>query len=141
MLTHQDLVRRAERWLRGTQRCGVVISERVGFNNEMPDAIGWTSRHSILVECKTSRADFLQDQKKSFRRHPEQGMGQFRFYMVPPGLIDADEMPDRWGLLEARPKQVRVILDALSFDKTKTALKEQPLLLAALRRAPEQLSF
>jgi hypothetical protein len=133
-MTHQDLVRRAERWLRGTMRCSVVIAERVSYANEVPDAIGWTSKGSILVECKTSRSDFFADGKKFFRQNPEYGMGDFRFYMVPRGLINADEVPERWGLLEARPKQVRVILDAYSFDKVRASFKERTLLVSALRR-------
>lgn len=138
-MTHQDLVQRAERWLRGTMRCGAVITKWVCYNNEMPDAIGWTTRSSILVECKTTRTDFLQDQKKPFRRYPEQGMGDFRFYMTPPGLINVDELPERWGLLAARPKQIRVIWNAQVFDRTKTALKERVLLFSALKRAIEAL--
>lgn len=133
-MTHADLIRRAEKWLRNTMRCSVVVTEMVSYANETPDAIGWTSSKSILIECKTSRADFLQDGKKHFREHPEYGMGDFRFYMAPPGLIKSEELPKRWGLLEALPKQVRIIMWAVSFDQERTAFKERPLLFSALRR-------
>lgn len=142
-MTHQDLIRRAERWLRGTKRCSVVITEMVCFSREIPDAIGWTTSQSILVECKASRADFLKDKKKFFRRDPEYGMGDLRFYMTPPGLITTDELPPKWGLLEARPKQIRVIMWAAHFNRKDAALNERPLLFSALRRLTEneKLSF
>jgi hypothetical protein len=140
-MTHADLVKRAERWLRGTQRCSVVVSEMASYSYERPDAIGWTSGRSILVECKMSRSDFAKDLKKHFRQDPRYGMGDFRFYMVPPGLLTAKEIPDRWGLLEARPKQVRVIVEALAFDRARAAFMERPLLFSALRRLMEDRSM
>lgn len=133
-MTHADLVKRAARWLKGTMRCSVVICEMVSLSREIPDAIGWTSSKSILVECKTSRSDFFNDSKKSFRRHPEYGMGDYRFYMTPPGLVTVEELPERWGLLEARPKQVRVIMNCGGFQKVHAARNERPLLFSALRR-------
>ena len=46
-------------WLR-RYRCGVVLSEQACVSGEMPDAIGWKrANHSVLIECKISRADFL----------------------------------------------------------------------------------
>ena len=101
-MTHDELVERATRWLKGTMSCGVVLCEVVGGGYEQPDAIGWKhgGRHSILVECKTSRSDFRKDLKKWFRRHG-MGMGQQRYYFTPPGLLKPDEIPDGWGLAEA----------------------------------------
>lgn len=115
-------------------RCGVVLIEMHSMSFEIPDAIGWNSYRSILVECKTTRADFLKDAKKSIRAHPELGMGDYRYYMVPPGLVTPDELPEHWGLLEAREKQVRVIRPSDRFPVAKTARKERPLLYSALRR-------
>ena len=49
-------------------RCGVVLSEQACVSGEMPDAIGWKrANHSVLVECKVTRADFLADRGKPFR--------------------------------------------------------------------------
>ena len=74
-LTHAQLVERAVRWLRA-YRCGVVLSEQACVSGEMPDAIGWKrASHSVLVECKVTRADFLADRDKPFRQKPEQGVG------------------------------------------------------------------
>ena len=108
-MTHDELVARAVRWLRGTQRCSVVVSETVSGAFEEPDAIGWRNVfHSILVECKTSRADFFAEMKPKHRRMPMMGMGKWRYYMTPPGLLRVEELPTEWGLLEVHEKYVRV---------------------------------
>jgi hypothetical protein len=100
-LTHTQLVRLASNWLKNTQRCHLVASEVVTSISECPDAIGWyTHGWSILVECKTSRADFQADQKKYFRHHST-GLGQERYYLTQPGLLRPHELPEDWGLLEA----------------------------------------
>ena len=55
-MTHAQLVEKAVEWLRA-YRCGVVLSEQACVSGEMPDAIGWKrASHSVLVECKISRA-------------------------------------------------------------------------------------
>ena len=58
-MTHAELVQRAGRWLRNTQKCKLVILEPKPWNcHEHVDAIGWTPfGDSIVVECKTSVAD------------------------------------------------------------------------------------
>ena len=110
--THAALVLRAARWLKNNQRCGVVLVEPQSFQAEIPDAIGWVRQSSFLIECKATRADFLSDAKKTFRRRPERGMGEFRYYMTPVGLIDKSELPDRWGLIEVHGRRSRVIVRA-----------------------------
>ena len=109
-LSHDDLVYRAARWLRNTQRCGVVVPELVSYANENPDVIGWRKQgmESILVECKATRRDFLADKKKMVRRQPDHGFGDLRYYFAVPGLIAVEEVPDRWGLAELHGNRVRV---------------------------------
>ncbi|MDQ7286946.1 hypothetical protein O0I55_17650, partial [Stenotrophomonas sp. Sm5341] len=77
-------------------------------NCEDPDAIGWYTGRTMLVECKVSRSDFLADRKKRFRANPERGLGLYRYFMAPKGLIKVDELPARWGLLEVSGSRVSV---------------------------------
>src|ERR1700678_391100 len=92
LMTHAQLVEKAVRWLR-YYRCGVVLSEQACASGEMPDAIGWKrASHSVLVECKVTRSDFLVDRAKPFRVKPEKGVGCERFYLVPAGLIPGEEL-------------------------------------------------
>lgn len=132
-MTHAELVERAARWLKGTARCSVVITEQWSMEREIPDAIGWRSHESYLVECKTSRADFLHDLKKWHRKYPDWGMGELRYYMTPPGLIQVDELPDKWGLLEVYPKIIRKVRYASRFDRQKAAVKERTLMYQVIK--------
>lgn len=135
-MTHDELVGRAVRWLRGTKRCGVVLAEVSGSGFEQPDAIGWKigGTHSVLVECKTSRPDFLRDAKKWHRR-AGLGMGMERYYLAPPGVIRAEELQNGWGLAEVGAR-IRVVQEAeLRTRCPDRQRREIGILFAALRKA------
>jgi len=134
-MTHARLVQRAVVWLR-LYGCGVVLSEQACHNGEMPDAIGWKRAcHSVLVECKVSRADFLADRGKPFRQRPELGVGAERFYLAPPSVIRVEELPTGWGLLEWRNRRVEMRCAAKKNQRSEQGLRcEMNLLLASLRR-------
>ncbi len=152
-MTHDELVIRAEKWLRGTKHCGVVLAERrCGGAHEIPDAIGWAkSFWSILVECKTTRSDFFRDRDKMSRRlalankadveHGREpfggdfGMGQRRYYMTPEGLVRPDELPPGWGLVEAGTRCCKVVVESpeKGFDHWRCRY-ELALLYSAMRR-------
>jgi hypothetical protein len=134
-MTHAQLVEKAVRWLRW-YRCGVVLSEQACASGEMPDAIGWKRAcHSVLVECKITRADFLADRAKPFRQKPEKGVGSERFYLTPPGLLKTEELPAGWGLLEFRRGRVEMVHPSAKNLRTATGFRyEMNLLLASLRR-------
>ena len=134
-MTHTHLVDRAVRWLR-YYRCGVVLSEQACVSGEMPDAIGWKQAcHSVLVECKVTRADFLADRAKPFRQKPDKGIGSERFYLTPPGLTKLDELPPGWGLLELRHGRVEIVQPSAKNLRTAVGFRyEMNLLLASLRR-------
>ena len=134
-MTHTHLVDRAVRWLR-YYRCGVVLSEQACVSGEMPDAIGWKQAcHSVLVECKVTRADFLADRAKPFRQKPDKGIGSERFYLTPPGLMKLDELPPGWGLLEFRHGRVEIVQPSAKNLRTAVGFRyEMNLLLASLRR-------
>lgn len=82
--------------------CSFAFTELNCFGSrEIADAIGFrlSYEYSILIECKANRADFLSDKHKFFRRMGNHGLGTFRFYMAPSGIIKPKELPDRWGLI------------------------------------------
>jgi hypothetical protein len=102
----------------------------------MPDAIGWKKAcHSVLVESKVSRGDFLADRGKPFRSNPETGVGCERYYMAPRGLIRVEELPAGWGLLEVCGRDIeRVKTSAKNLRSALGFQYEMNLLLASLRR-------
>lgn len=102
-LSHKALVDAARRWLISRHRCRWVICEKPAYSSaEIPDALGFTPIHTYLVECKVSRSDFQADQKKIFRQAPHMGVGEYRYYLTPEGLLAREDLPDGWGLLEMR---------------------------------------
>jgi hypothetical protein len=134
-VTHAQLVQKAVAWLR-SYRCSIVLSEQACVNGEIPDAIGWKARcHSVLVECKISRSDFLADRSKPFRLDARTGVGCERFYLAPSGLVGINELPPGWGLLDLTGG--RVAMTRASEKDLRTARgfrSEMNLLLASLRR-------
>lgn len=134
-MTHAQLVQKAVAWLRA-YRCGVILSEQACLSGEMPDAIGWKQAcHSVLVECKISRADFLADREKPFRLKPAIGLGCERFYLTPPAMLRPEELPAGWGLLECHHRKLRLLQPAARNLRTATGFRyEMNLLLASLRR-------
>jgi hypothetical protein len=135
LMTHAHLVQTAVQWLR-FYRCGVILSEQSCATGEMPDAIGWKRAcHSVLIECKISRADFLVDCEKPFRQKSRLGMGCERFYLSPAGLLRREELPRDWGLLELRNRTVTMVHPAAKNLRTAIGFRhEMNLLLASLRR-------
>lgn len=120
--THKDLVNIAYRWLLKNCSCGIAFKElESSGSQEIPDVIGFGAwGHSVLVEVKITRSDFLCDKRKPFRINPDEGMGKQRFYLCPHGLIKKEELPAGWGLVYvyekvARPKVFNTAYDA-GFD-------------------------
>ena len=134
--THAELVGRAEKWLRNSMRCNVILREFVCSASEIPDVIGWKGGRSILLECKTSRGDFKTEHKKPHRRHEKYnpGMGCERYYFVPAGLIDPHETPDMWGLLFCYGNHVKIVKEATPYPPEIFRVAEYPLLLSIARR-------
>jgi hypothetical protein len=134
-MTHGQLVQKAVEWLR-RYGCGVVLSEQACVSGEMPDAIGWKRAcHSVLVECKVTRSDFLADRAKPFRQKDARALGCERFYLTPSGLCGEEEIPEGWGLLELKNRKVQLVrASAVSLRKSQGMRFEMNLLLASLRR-------
>lgn len=95
--SHRKLVEISYAWL--IKRCGFAFKELRSFSNECPDVLGFRSDESILIECKVSRNDFLADKNKPFRKISCNGMGNYRLYCCPKGLIKKEELPEKWGLI------------------------------------------
>ena len=144
LITHDHLVDRAEKWLT-QQGCGITFGDKFRshtMSGEQPDAIGFRDGLSILVECKVSRADFLADRSKPFRADPKKGMGDWRFYLCPPGVINIIDLPAGWGLLWATEKTIKKVhghpkgncswWSDKPFDPCKRS--ETMMLVSALRR-------
>lgn len=117
-------------------RCGIVLAEQSCSSGETPDAIGWKGQnHSVVIECKISRGDFLADAAKPWRADPACAMGCERYYLAPPEMIATGDLPVGWGLLEICGRDIRIAHKAKKNLRQAGGLaNEMNLLLASLRR-------
>jgi len=138
-MTHAELVEVARSWLIKTKKCSVVLAEIATSASEEPDALGWNSTHTILVECKASRADFLADRRKIYRHKFYDGaLGDHRWMLTPTDVAvikDVSELPQGWGWAVFNPetKKVRVIHNP-TYQEQKGHRQETLILLSALKR-------
>jgi hypothetical protein len=133
IVTHKELVEVAARW--AESKHGVVLPEFVHMgSSEICDVIAFNGSDSTMIEVKVSRADFLRDKKKQFRYNENMGMGNYRYYLAPKGLIHERELPDGWGLIEVSPTgRPRKTVWALRQDANHEA--ERYVLYSYARRA------
>jgi len=141
-MTHNDLVKKVAKWLKRHQgncivpNCSTVAAELSALpeTGEIPDVIGWSNWISVLIEVKMSRADFIADSKKEFRKHPKLGIGELRLYCCPTGLIKVEDLPENWGLLYCDDSgKIDIIKKA--FPQTCNMRSERSLLLSMNRRS------
>lgn len=133
-MTHKECVEAATDWL--SSKSEIILPEFFCWNAELADVIGFGSRYTTLVECKISRGDFLADKNKPFRFRPERGMGDLRYYCCPKGLIKAEELPPKWGLVYIYPSgHVKRVVEASL--QPKDLKSEHHLLFYYARRAQQ----
>lgn len=113
-MTHNEMVKRISRWMKNTVdyrfKCSIVVSELHTSVGETPDVIGFRGSYSQVVECKTSRSDYLADKKKTCHRF-DNGMGDLYFYAIPEDdrFIKPEELTDKQGLLYVHPQFIKVV--------------------------------
>jgi len=107
---HAKLVQLGAKWLRRNGFSVVATEIVTAYSRETPDVIGFRSSCSCLIEAKASRADFLADAKKPERSGRMRGVGVYRFYLCPKGMIVPDELPPKWGLLYADSSRVSSVV-------------------------------
>lgn len=111
-----------------------------GWTGEVPDAIGFRytgavnslEDGTVLVECKVSRSDFFADSSKPHRYSG--GVGNWRYYMAPEGVIRLDDLPPKWGLIEVSARGHIKLLRGVYSDTNYLLRSER---LAAMRHDSE----
>jgi len=104
-----------------------------GYINGILDAVGivhggmfyrpgGSPYQSAGIEVKISRADYYSEKQravahKSAGIHSKSQFGiNYRYFLVPKGLIKLDELYEGWGLMEFDGKQVRMIVDSPRYE-------------------------
>jgi hypothetical protein len=147
---HSKLCRKALSFLNNHVKCQIAVSE-MSCSGEIPDAIGWRYDRSLLIECKVSRADFLRNRVKESRMTPGKGLGNYRFYLCPEGVMQPDDLPEKWGLLHLKGNSIRKIVypttypfyeeDWNTFYHDTNIRMEKMMLVALARRLKDGCPF
>lgn len=141
-MKHSELVEIGRQWLLGSRKwagyklsCSVVITEMTSRSTETPDVLGFEGSQSVLLECKTSLSDFKAEQKKPARRHEDlhPGVGNFRYYFAPKGVIPRKQLPDGWGLIEVDENK-KVVIEVFARLRDANKKDEIGMLVSLIRR-------
>lgn len=138
-VTHDELSLIAGKWIKKHSQnilipnCATVAIDMKTLEQEKPDVIAWNGSCSVLIEVKVSRNDFLKDCKKPFRKMSEKGIGQYRYYCCPEGLISENEIPENWGLLYLNNKNKIEIIKVAEIQKS-NLIAERNILISMIRR-------
>jgi len=89
------------------------VKSATGYANGEPrsaDAVAislWPSRGLALhgIEIKVHRSDWLRELKKPNKSEPVQKYCNFWWIAAPKGVVEVDELPVTWGLLEESGKR------------------------------------
>lgn len=131
---HRELCLLGAEYLRKLPFGGVkyVSVELVTQGWELADVWATTGFRTYLIEVKISRSDFLRDARKEVRLNPNDGAGNFRYYLCPADMVSSDEVPDNWGLLYERNGIIVVEKEAKEQDANNRA--ENAILCSIMRR-------
>lgn len=103
---HENLNVISAKWLKKNGFGVVATNIRCSLSREIVDTIGFRESCSVLIESKVSRSDFKADFKKPERNGDLKGVGLYRLYICPEGLIKPEELPKGWGLLYSNGKKI-----------------------------------
>lgn len=146
-MTHSELVNIAYSFMLKKFSCGIAYKEIKTLSAECADVIGFGShQHSVLFEIKVSRSDFLADKKKEFRIYPQKGIGRYRFYVCPAGMINVSDLPNGWGLMWLIDGKLEIVLNpfcknvkmpycSINRHEQINTQAERDILYSALRRS------
>lgn len=104
---HEFLCEKGVSWLKRNGFGVAAMNISSHGSRERVDCIGFRQQCSAMIEVKVSRSDFLADKKKPERQSG--GVGVYRFYLTPQGLLSVDDLPSGWGLLEYTGRTVKMV--------------------------------
>jgi hypothetical protein len=136
---HRELCLLGGKWLRKHKFnegpiCTYSVVELVTVQLENPDVFGWDYWQTSLIEVKTSHADFKRDFKKKFKQEGYRGVGMYRYYLCPEGVIKPEELPERWGLLYEKDGEITSIKVPEQFPNEEVNGMGQVTILSSIMR-------
>jgi hypothetical protein len=104
---HEKLCSKGVSWLKRNGFGVASLNVWGAGSRERVDCIGFRQQCSALIEVKVSRSDFIADMKKPERQSG--GVGTYRFYLAPAGLLGISDLPEKWGLIEASGRSLKLV--------------------------------
>lgn len=113
-------------WLAGEAYRQNCLFGKTKAEKEIKEAVGLVDDYVFVFESKVSRGDFFstfRDARPVKRMEP---VANFHFVVTPPGMLNVDEVPGFWGLLEQKGAGLSLVkkpgyLTLPSFDLLKVA--------------------
>ncbi len=147
-ITHSDLVEIGAKWLEKSHGsfkdntshapCHVILKEFKSFEFSIPDVIGFNNFNSVVIECKVSHSDFLNDFKKVHRDSNNlKQCGNLRYYLTLPQIIKPDEVQNGWGLLYYDGK-IQMMKSPTLHSEPEIKVAEYSILYSIARRASDK---
>jgi hypothetical protein len=109
------------------RNCRPVLKEPQNVMGILPDVIGWSGLHSYVVECKTSKADFLNDKKKKGK------LGDYFIYFTYPGVIELEDLEEAEGLIYYGEKKKHICVKQPTLRENNYKDVELAILLSICR--------
>lgn len=138
---HYQLCEEGAKWLKRRKNCErsetpwkYIAVEICVYGCENPDIWAFNGWSTIVVEVKTSRADFLNDSKKWWRRPGSEECiaGNYRYYLAPKGILRKEDMPPGVGLLEFNGERIERSVSAVRHSASNHA--DMIIMASILRR-------
>jgi hypothetical protein len=114
-------------------RFPIILPEYRCYADSIPDVVGMNHHLTAVIECKVSRADYFADSKKSHRNSFIQ-LGNYRYFLVPIGLITPDDVNEGWGLLYCHEHKITIEKEPKYYPPSETRGQEYQVMYSIIRR-------
>lgn len=143
VLTHKELNQIGLKFLQGKYanykyKSQIVRTELSSAAGEIPDVVGFYSGGCVIIESKTSKADFNRDKKK-YHRQPSKGIGDYRFFLCKIDLISVDDLYDDWGLLYTDGVTTTIIKHPTYRGKDRSRYEDCLIMYSIMRRQEKMI--
>lgn len=136
-LRHEELLKTAAKFIKNKALTHFGKSTYVvcNYNDGMEpiDVFGFGGGCTQIIKVITTRMELNLDLERAYRKCPKYGVGEFRSYLCPNGLLNKEDIPKNWGLLWCDNKgKIIEILNPQKQEENKA--QEAKIIKSLLRR-------
>ena len=136
-LRHEELLKTAAKFIKnkGLAHFGKSPYVVCNYNDAMEpiDVFGFGGSCTQVIKVITTHMELNLDLERAYRKCPKYGVGEFRSYLCPNGLLNKEDIPKNWGLLWCDNKgKIIEILNPQKQEENKA--QEAKIIKSLLRR-------